>query len=329
MSGPLKVAIVGARGIGKHHAKWYSRCGCEVVAVFGTTEDSAAAGAAALRDLFGFSGRAYHDWKRFRREAAFEACSVCSPPERHLENARDLLEDGRHVLCEKPLVWDWDRDPEQLLSDANAIVETAARHGLVLAMNAQYPAALPGCLALFRDTSGAEPHFSELTFVMETKVKSRSGHGAAEVWIDLGPHPLAFTDAVAPGGIDWATLRHAGGPLEAVLNFDWLSGDDRLAVHVECRRRPDGVVRRLIGNQDLTISYEGANVDGEFCTRLRAGEREWIGPDLMRTSVERFVEAVRAGGERKVLVDGRGALRQQEALLGVWARCWRGAGESS
>jgi hypothetical protein len=43
----------------------------------------------------------------------------------------------------------------------------------------------------------------------------------------------------------------------------------------------------------------------------------------MRVSVERFVEAVRTGDGSRVLVGGDAALRQQEALVGVWSRCWR------
>jgi hypothetical protein len=43
----------------------------------------------------------------------------------------------------------------------------------------------------------------------------------------------------------------------------------------------------------------------------------------MQVSVERFVEAVRTGDERRLLVGPAAALRQQEALTGVWECCWR------
>ncbi len=43
----------------------------------------------------------------------------------------------------------------------------------------------------------------------------------------------------------------------------------------------------------------------------------------MRVSVERFVEAVRTGNASRLLVGPLAALRQQEALVGVWERCWR------
>ncbi|HTE18704.1 MAG TPA: hypothetical protein VK689_10035, partial [Armatimonadota bacterium] len=143
------------------------------------------------------------------------------------------------------------------------------------------------------------------------------------VWVDLAPHPLAVLDAVAPGQVDWATLRHTDGPLETVVGFDWVAGSQRLRTHIECRRTTDGSVRRRLGTEDLTAEYEGCTVDGEFAARLRSGAHEWVGKDFMRTSVERFVEAVLARDENKLLVSGAAALRQQEALTGVLERCWR------
>jgi hypothetical protein len=324
MTAPLRVGIVGARGIGKHHAKWFAGAGCEVVAIYGTTRESAEAAAAGLRDLFGFSGRAFHDWDAFRREGDFQAVSVCSPAERHLENVRDLAADGVHLLCEKPLVWDWSFPPLRMIEEATLLVEAAAHHNVLLGVNAQYPAALEGFEELFLRVHGRAPDYQRLSFVMESKGKPRSAHGAAETWVDLGPHPLAFIDRIAPGGVDWETLRHRDGPLEAALDFEWVSPGVRLGVHIECRRTTDGSLHRSLGNQDLTVLYDGCNVDGEFCARLRAGGEEWVGPDFMRVSVERFVDAVRTGDPHCLLVDGNAGLRQQEALVGVWERCWPG-----
>jgi predicted dehydrogenase len=325
VSRPLRVAIAGARGIGKHHAKWFAHAGCEVVAIYGTTETSANTAAVALRNAFGFDGRAFSDWDRFRKEGGFDVCSVCSPAESHYANVRDLAADGKHILCEKPLVWNWDYTPLRILEEASCLVEAAAHHGVILGMNAQYPAILEGWLALHREVVGREPDLSELHFIMASKGAPRSPHGAAEVWVDLGPHPLAFLDGVAHGGVDWSTLRHTDGPHEVVLDFDWRSPTGDIRVHIECRRITDSPVIRRVGNREFSADYEGCSVEGEFAARLRSGEREWIGKDLMRVSVERFVDAVRTSDPSRVLVDGRSALRQQEALTEVWSHCWPSA----
>ena len=322
MTDPLRIGVVGARGIGKHHAKWYARAGCQVTAIYGTTPESAAASVEAVRALTGQTPQPFHRWDEFLA-ADYQACSVCSPAEDHYPNVRDLAAAGKHLLCEKPLVWNWSQTPEEKLAEATALVEACAHHNVLLGMNAQYPAALPGFMELHRQVTGQDPDFSSLRFVMATKNKPRSEHGAAEVWVDLGPHPLAFIDQVHPGGVDWTTLRHEDSQMEAILDFEWVSRSTCVPVHVECRRTTDGSVRRLIGAGSFVAEYDGANVDGEFRARLRHGEHVWTGSDFMQVSVERFVEAVRTGDERRLLVSGTAALRQQEALAGVWAHCWR------
>jgi predicted dehydrogenase len=323
MTAPLRIGIVGARGIGKHHAKWFARAGCEVTAVYGTSEASAGRAAAGLRELFGFNGRAFHDWERFRREGGFDACAVCSPAEAHRDQVIDLAADGRHILCEKPLAWDWNRSPLELIEDATRMVEAAAHHGVILGMNAQYPAGIPGWEELHRRVLGRDPEYRSINFTLETKGAPRSPHGSAEVWVDLGPHPLAVLDALSPGGVEWDTLRCTGDPREAVVDFEWVTGQDRLPVHIECRRTADGSLRRRVGNQDFAVDYGAGNFDGEFRACLRAGDEQWVGSDFMQVSVERFIEAVRTGDERRLLVGPAAALRQQEALVEIWRHCWR------
>jgi predicted dehydrogenase len=326
MTEPLRAAIVGAKGIGKHHAKWFARSGCEVVAIYGTTPDSVQAAASALNDLMGFTGRAFHQWDRFVADAGFDACSVCSPAESHAQNVHSLLAAGKHVLCEKPLCWNWDYSPARIMGEAQAMVEAVERSGVVFGLNAQYPAAVRGWSELYREVFGKDPGLERGYFTMDTRGKPRSPHGPAEVWVDLAPHPIALIDRLLPGGIDYSTLRHQDGPLEVALQFDWVSGDRRVPCEVECRRTPDGQVRRLLGNQDMIAELDGINVDGEFRARLRHGDHEWVGKDFMQESVERFVEAVRRGNTSTLLVDAPAALRQQAALTGVWERCWAPAG---
>ena len=53
----LRVAIAGASGIGKHHAKWFHQAGAQVVGFCGSNEASVAATSKALKGLFPFSGR--------------------------------------------------------------------------------------------------------------------------------------------------------------------------------------------------------------------------------------------------------------------------------
>src|SRR5690242_17733774 len=129
MNDPIRVGIVGARGIGRHHAKWFAQLGCPIVSLFGTTPESAAAAAEAVRSLIDFHGRVESNWERFIAAPDLDAVAICSPPEAHAANAVDALLAGKHVLCEKPLVWDWRAGPSQLLPAARSIVRAAEQSG--------------------------------------------------------------------------------------------------------------------------------------------------------------------------------------------------------
>lgn len=317
-----KVGIAGARGIGKHHAKWFAKAGCDVVAVYGTSAESAESAAVGLRDLMGFQGRVYHEWDRFVEESGMELCAVCSPAEAHARNVRSLAAAGKHILCEKPLVWNWDYTAEEMLAEARDAVDAVEKAGVVMGVNAQYPAAIGPWIELYRTVFGKEPFLHDGYFVMDTKGEPRSPHGAAEVWVDLAPHPIALLDKLAPGSIDWSTLEHEDGPMEVVVKFTWVNPEWTIQAHIECRRSPGGPVRRLLGDQDMIAEYDGVNVDGEFKARLRFKGYEWVGKDFMQFSIERFLEAVRTGDRTRLIVDPDAAIRQQEALVGVWDRCW-------
>jgi predicted dehydrogenase len=323
----MRVAVVGARGIGKHHAKWFSRAGCEVAAIYGTQPESAEAAAAAIRELVPFTGRVFSDWDRFLAEGDFTAASVCSPAEAHQDNVVALARAGKHVLCEKPLAWHWESRPEAIVQEAREMLAAAREAGVILAVNAQYPAALPAFRQLHREVLGEEAEFPRLSYFMETKGKPRSPHGPAEVWVDLAPHPLAFLDAAVPGGsVRWHTLEEDGEGLEARVGFDWVAGERVVPIDMTLRRVPGGTPVRRVSNGRLECDYEGRTVDGEFGAVLRAEGHEWVGRDFMRTSVEQFVDAVRAGDEKRALVTGAAGLRQLEILVGVWARCWGAEG---
>ncbi|HID06024.1 MAG TPA: Gfo/Idh/MocA family oxidoreductase, partial [Armatimonadetes bacterium] len=99
----VRVAIIGARGIGKQHAKWFAMCGCEVVAFAGANPERINSTAEALKQLFDFRGRGYADCEAMLRNECPDIVSVCSPHALHYEHTMLALQYGAHVLCEKPM----------------------------------------------------------------------------------------------------------------------------------------------------------------------------------------------------------------------------------
>lgn len=324
MSAPLRVGIAGARGIGRHQAKWFAQVGCEVAAIFGTTPASAQAAASELSKLIEFRGRVEWDWDRFVRSPDLDAITVCSPPAAHAANTVAALQAGKHVLCEKPLVWDWELEPSEMLARARTMVAAAAAAGRVLAVNAQYPAAVEPLLQLFRRANNREPDLRRLVCHMETAGAPRSAHGPAEVWADLGPHPLAVVDRLLSAGApDLGSARREPHEGDVILHLDWLCAGRRVPVTFELRRIKDkAAVRREFVLDGWTAAYQGRNVDGEFLAALCAPPDEWVGEDFMRASVRRFAAAALAGTPSLALLSGAEALRQFEYQLAIWQRCF-------
>jgi predicted dehydrogenase len=324
VSAPLRVGIAGARGIGRHQAKWFAQVGCTVAALYGTTQTSAEAAAAEVAKLIDFQGRVEWEWDRFVQAADLDAISVCSPPGAHAANTVSALRAGKHVLCEKPLVWDWEIGAARMVGSAREMVAAAARAGRVLAINAQYPAAVAPLLQLYQRAHQREPDLARLILRMETAGAPRSAHGPAEVWADLGPHPLSVVDRLLPGGVpNLGSARRERHNTDVIMHLDWLCSQHHIPVTFELRRiKEKTAIRREFVLDGWTAAYQGRNVGGEFLAALCAPPDEWVGEDFMRASVRRFAEAARGGDPSLVLLSGEDALRQFEFQVALWERCF-------
>jgi predicted dehydrogenase len=115
---PIRIAIIGTGFMGRVHLEAARRV--EFV------EPAAIAGrnAEAARNLgAGFSIPSivadYHD---ILRDPSIAAVHICTPNAQHFPMAKDALQAGKHVLCEKPLATNTD--------EAEELVALAARQGL-------------------------------------------------------------------------------------------------------------------------------------------------------------------------------------------------------
>jgi predicted dehydrogenase len=116
---PIRVAVIGAGHMGERHARIYAGLpDVELVAVCDTREGAA-------RDLAArTAASAYSDFGKLLRREDLDAVSVCTPDGLHREPSELAMLGGRHVLVEKPIA--------TTLADAGAMVEAAARAGVVL-----------------------------------------------------------------------------------------------------------------------------------------------------------------------------------------------------
>lgn len=323
MAKQVKVAIIGASGIGKQHAKWFHLSGCDVAAFAGRTPESVEKTTQVLKGLFEFKGKGYWDCDEMLRAEEPDAVVVSSPASLHREHAVRALAAGAHVLCEKPLVWRADRDARSILEDGRAIVDAATAHGRILAINTQYAAGIgayeqvvPKC---------ARGRCAVDSFYMEMETKGGGGmHEYEQIFIDNASHPISLALAWLPGAkADEGTLSCQVGRKETVAAFHLIRADGGICqVRFLVRNIKEGKVKRQFGVNGRLVTYDGRNDDrGQFRTYLAHGGTERAFDDLMSVSVRRFVGAVR--GEGTVLATGAEGLRNLEIQVGLLERSVR------
>ncbi len=323
MSNGLKVAVIGASGIGQHHARWHHLSGSQVVAFAGTSKETCAKTRSLLQADFGFDGRAYTDVARMLKAEQPDVVDVSSPPHLHKDHAILALQSGCHVVCEKPLCWDEDKGLDAILDDGRAVVDAAKQAGKSLAMSAQYAAAIPMYRQLYTRARGAWDRVDSVEMVMESKGR-RGPKAREEIWIDLASHPLSLVFGFLPDGeIDWSSAACEIGERENRARFDVLTPKGRCAVQFALRDRDEGVPIRQFGVNGFLVNWEGfADEEGIYRARLSADGETATCPDFMHIFIGEFAEHIRGTGGQ-VIVSGADALKNLQAQIALLKRADR------
>lgn len=114
-----RVGVIGVGHLGQHHARLYTELlGTQLVGVVDENE----ARAAAIGDNLGVPY--YTNFEEFIKKARPDAVSVVVPTSLHYEIAKKALENGIHVLIEKPVT--------TTVREAEDLLNVAAKRDLVL-----------------------------------------------------------------------------------------------------------------------------------------------------------------------------------------------------
>ncbi len=95
---PIGVAVIGAGFIGPVHVEALRRVGVTLTGILGVDEAESCRAAEALG-----LPRAYRNLAEVLTDASVHAVHITTPNRFHFQLAREALEAGRHVVCEKPL----------------------------------------------------------------------------------------------------------------------------------------------------------------------------------------------------------------------------------
>ncbi|HIJ52934.1 MAG TPA: Gfo/Idh/MocA family oxidoreductase [Planctomycetes bacterium] len=121
--GKIKVGVIGTGFIGPAHIEALRRLGSVDVAALAECSDEVARAKAEALGIEEY----YGDYKQLLKKGDIQSVHICSPNYLHYEMAKETLEAGKHVICEKPLAIS--------VAEAEELVELADKKGLVNAVN--------------------------------------------------------------------------------------------------------------------------------------------------------------------------------------------------
>ena len=311
MDAPLKVGLVGAGVISQSYAQAFDGLECgQLVAVADVRPEAARALAEGL------GAKSFESHKTMLAESALDALIVCTPPATHARICIEALEQGAHVLCEKPLTID--------RSSAVTMLETADSAGKILTMASKFRYVDDVIRAKSIVTSGllGEITLFENAFTARVDMSSRwnsdprvSGGG---VLIDNGTHSVDL-------------MRYFLGPLTELQVWEGKRSQS-LPVEETVRvfARSEGGVLGSIDlswtiNKDLErylniYGSQGTVAVGWKGSRYRAAtNHDWVsfgqGYDKVqafRSQIRNFCGAIR--GEEKLLITAEDALGSVEVI---------------
>lgn len=319
MSDRVRAAIVGASGIGKHHAKWLAALGAEICAIVGSSEASVQATARSLQEQFGFTAKGYTGLGPMLEVEDPDLVHICTPPERHHEHVMAAAPQRCHLLCEKPLTWDESKPAPQLLEEAREMTQACERKGRQTAVNLQYTAAPSAYLNLCREIDVEVRPPTQFFMQME----SRREHNRYEItWRELSPHALSIMMAFCgPGRVDSESADLEIGERQCRARFAYQPRQGpTCACEIVVGTALTGPLTRRFGINGLLADYEGRNDEkGVFCTYLKIGEVERESADFMFLSMQQMLLAVTGQSPRPLATMAEG-LVNEEMQIGILAR---------
>lgn len=294
MGRPPQIGLIGARrihqGLGPFIARDLASHGAEVAMVLGRTAESAKEAAREIEARTGIRPRATAEQDTFLA-ADLDAVCVLTPKGSHGALIEASLSAGRHVLCEKPVFWhpetgDWG-------AAARDLEDRFAATGLVFAVNAQWPWAIPA----FEDLHGAVQ-----------KVPRSLAMGLAPASIgremigDAAPHPLSLAQALRPD-LERLTAVTFGRREPSALDFTAILEGEHGPLELRVELGPK-IGSKLSSSgapppREAWFAIDGKRADrcvraSDYALFLRDGARIVDLPDPLTGRIAAFVQEVQS-----------------------------------
>lgn len=327
---PLKAAVIGAGYWGPNLARNFATSpDWELAAICDMDRDRAE----QLARRTGNPGTAQSVGELFARFDV-DAVAIATPARTHHAIAMQALEQGKHVLVEKPLADNHESGLE--------MVAAADRAGAVLMADHTY-CYTPAVVKIRELVASGE--LGEILYIDSTRINLGLVQPDVDVFWDLAPHDLSILDFILPDGLTPAAVSaHGADPLEAgkscigYLTMP-LAGGAMAHIHVnwlsptKIRQMVIGGTKRTLVWDDLnpqqriSVYNRGVDLDRQAHVLEDSADRRsatvsyrlgdtWS-PALeeyepLGRMVGEFARSIRAGGAART--DGRAALRVLSVL---------------
>jgi predicted dehydrogenase len=304
---PLRTAVIGVGYLGRFHAQKYSQLpGSQLVAVVDANAQAAEkvaaeVGTAALRDYRELFGRV-------------DAVSLAVPTPLHHRIGRDLLEQGIHVLVEKPIA--------TTAAEARELIAAAKDRGCVLQVGhlERFNPAILAAVARLKTPRFVESHRlapfkqrgTDVSVVLDLMIHD------IDLIQELVGRPIEHIDAIGSsvfsGEIDIvnARLRFEGG---CVAN----TTASRISLKQERKIRifQDDAYLSIDMQQKIlsVIRKKDAAIAVESPAQVSIEEESFDQGDALREEIAAFLHAVRTKGEP--VVTGEDGLRALETAIRI------------
>ena len=177
----IKIAILGATGIGKFHARNFSNLNVEINSILSSSEVTGKATSKDLRDSLGLEVDYYNDLDLLLNQSSPEAVVISTPNKFHYEQILKVLDKKIPIFCEKPLFWNTENSYSDFLKKLKVLSNHPNRALYVNTSSAYYIESIKNQLPLVND-------ISSFSFDFTTQGNKRY----LEIPEDLLPHGLAM-----------------------------------------------------------------------------------------------------------------------------------------
>ena len=304
----LRVAVVGVGYLGRFHAQKYAALDdCELTAIADT---NAEASGALARELGTTAVGDYHELL-----GRVDAVSIATPTASHFDIARTFLDNGIHVLVEKPIT--------ESVEQAQQLIAAARRAGRVLQV---------GHLERFNPAIlAAEPQLRTPRFIECQRLAPFRERGTdVNVVLDLMIHDLDLVQSIVGGPI--ASIDAVGTPVFST-EIDIANARIRFAngcvVNATASRVSLKTERKLRIFQDdaylsldlqqkiLTVIRKQKTPVDEARLPVSIDEQSFEPGDALRAEIEAFLASCR--GERPVVVSGEDGMHALQTAVAIAA----------